>query len=142
MTLSGQKYLGNLDCGLNAAVGQWIEAEIQPSKDPKYPGWVGKWTFVSAAPSAPGPVPNAAPQVPPPFTPPQAAPAVAAPIHREPVYAEPSKNVAPWWMPFVSNAVAHAIQAGIITSPNQIKPWVDAARVAAVTSADDSTVPF
>lgn len=40
-------------------------------------------------------------------------------------------NVTPWWMPFVSNVTAHAIQAGIIQTPSQIEAWAVAARNAA-----------
>lgn len=34
------------------------------------------------------------------------------------------------WLPFASNTVAHAIQAGIITAPNQIEAWTRAAKEA------------
>lgn len=34
----------------------------------------------------------------------------------------------PAWLPFASNTVAHAIAAQIITAPNQIEPWVRAAK--------------
>jgi hypothetical protein len=37
---------------------------------------------------------------------------------------------APAWGNFVSNQVAHAIQAGLITSPDQIKVWAAAAKTA------------
>lgn len=56
-----------------------------------------------------------------------------------------------WWMPFVSNTVAHAIQAGFITEPLMIKTWAAAAKQAALEieqlakRADDdlpSDVPF
>lgn len=33
-----------------------------------------------------------------------------------------------WWMPFVSNTVAHAIQAGLIKGPGEISTWARAAR--------------
>lgn len=36
-----------------------------------------------------------------------------------------------WWMSFVSNTVAHAIQAGHISQPDQIKVWAAAAKQAA-----------
>lgn len=38
---------------------------------------------------------------------------------------------APWFMPFVSNTVAHAIAAGKITGPGEIKMWAAAAKQAA-----------
>jgi hypothetical protein len=37
-----------------------------------------------------------------------------------------------WYMPFVSNTVAHAIAAGRIDDPEQIKLWAAAAKQAAV----------
>jgi hypothetical protein len=36
-----------------------------------------------------------------------------------------------WYMPFVSNTVAHAINAGIIKEPADIKAWAAAAKQAA-----------
>jgi len=42
------------------------------------------------------------------------------------------------WMPFASNTVAHAITAGLIKSPDEIKAWVFAAKEA----AEEATVPF
>ena len=37
-----------------------------------------------------------------------------------------------WWMPFVSNTVAHAIAANMINEPTQIKLWAAAAKQAAL----------
>src|SRR3990167_8236132 len=37
----------------------------------------------------------------------------------------------PWWMPFVSNTVAHAIAAGEIKDPKAISAWAKAAKDAA-----------
>ena len=56
-------------------------------------------------------------------------PAAAAP------YAEPKKgngeNIAPWYMPFVSNTVAHAITQGLCKTPVEINQWaLKAAQVA------------
>lgn len=36
-----------------------------------------------------------------------------------------------WFMPFVSNTVAHALTAGVLTDPTQIKAWAAAAKQAA-----------
>lgn len=44
------------------------------------------------------------------------------------------------YMPFVSNTVAHAISAGLITTPDQIAAWANAAYVAAIKLGDD--VPY
>lgn len=41
----------------------------------------------------------------------------------------------PAWGNFVSNQVAHAIQAGLITTPDQIKVWAAAAKQAYVELA-------
>lgn len=41
----------------------------------------------------------------------------------------PSTN---WWMPFVSNTVAHAIQAGLIKEPKEVGPWAVAAMQTAI----------
>ena len=37
-----------------------------------------------------------------------------------------------WYMPFVSNTVAHAIASALITDPDQIKLWAAAAKQAAL----------
>lgn len=47
-------------------------------------------------------------------------------------------GIAHWWMPFVSNVTAHAIQAGKIENPGQIKAWAFAAKQAAESIAKDS----
>jgi hypothetical protein len=61
-----------------------------------------------------------------------------------------SSGAAPWWMPFVSNTVAHAIAAGAITSNEQIDDWAKAAKAAALALAadnnkkpdDEDSIPF
>jgi len=114
--LGGNWYGASLDSGLNGAKGKFIEADIQTSD--KFGPWINKW---SAS--------NAAPQVPPSASSPSSSPAVAAPK-----YAEQSDNVSPWWMPFVSNTVAHAIAAGKCASPEAIDQWaLKAAQVAVAT---------
>lgn len=141
VTLSGQKYLANLDSGLNANIGKWVEAEIQPSKDPKFPSWIGKWVHAASPDAAPGASSPAGGS-------PASLPPVAAPVTREPVYATQNANVAPWWMPFVSNTVAHAIQAGHCQSPEGIRTWAIAARnaanscVATTPLTTDEDIPF
>ena len=62
---------------------------------------------------------NAAPQVAQP-----ARAATGAPI------TGPTPAVAAPWLPFASNTVAHAIQAGIITAPNMVEAWTRAAKEA------------
>ena len=110
--LGGTWYGANLDSGLNGAKGQMIEAEIQTSD--KFGPWIKGWR------------PSAAPQVPS-----QAAP-LTAPAAAAPRYAgEPGDNIQPWYMPFVSNTVAHAIAAGHCKAPEMIDQWaLKAAQVA------------
>ena len=61
---------------------------------------------------------------------------MAAPVQYDqqykPVYAgEPGDNIQPWYMAFVSNTVAHAIEKGLITTPLGINEWaLKAAQVA------------
>ena len=45
---------------------------------------------------------------------------------------------APWWMAFVSNTVAHAIQVGKIEHPGLIMDWAMAAKGVALRLADPS----
>ena len=45
--------------------------------------------------------------------------------------AQGKQSSGPWWMPFVSNTVAHAIQAGEIKDPKAISAWAKAAKDAA-----------
>lgn len=128
VTLSGQKFLGNLDCGLNANVGKWIEAEIKPSNDTRFPSWIGKWVHAVDPSSA-----HAQQGAPATFPVTGGAPGTQA-VTQEPRYAEPSDNVQPWWMPFVSNTVAHAIEKGLCTTPEAINQWaLKAAQVAVAT---------
>ena len=49
-----------------------------------------------------------------------------------------------WWVPFVSNQVAHAIQCGLVKELGDIAPWARAAKIA-ILSADrmeDGDIPF
>lgn len=48
---------------------------------------------------------------------------------------------APWFMPFVSNTVAHAISAGKIEGPAEIQAWASAAKSAAETIASEGEGP-
>ena len=103
--LGGTWYGSSLDSGLNGAKGQMIEAEIETGK---FGPWIKGWK------------PVAAPQVPP-------APAVAAPKYA----GDHGDNIQPWYMAFVSNTVAHAIEKGLITTPLGINEWaLKAAQVA------------
>jgi hypothetical protein len=51
-------------------------------------------------------------------------------------------ELAPWWMPFVSNTVAHAIQAGFITDPSMVLDWARAAKEAALALGEKEQPPI
>ena len=130
--LGGKWYNAFIDSGINNAVGKYIEAEITTSE--KYGPGISKWTYSNAAPQG-----QSQAGTPPPGHSPS-GPAAAAPYdERNPPpetherrYAEPSDNIQPWYMPFVSNTVAHAIEKGLIQSPVGINEWaLKAAQVAA-----------
>lgn len=98
----GKDYFAKTNSGISP--GMTIEAETKVSDyNGKSNVWIEKWKAVAEATQTPqaGTKPPAA------------------------------NGSAPWWMPFVSNTVAHAIQAGIIQTPNQIDAWAVAARLAA-----------
>lgn len=67
-----------------------------------------------------------------------------APSLDQPMKASPTVgSTSPWWMPFVSNTVAHAIAAGKIERPEDVGTWARAAMHTAIAldnEADD--VPF
>ena len=46
-------------------------------------------------------------------------------------------GVPPAWLPFASNTVAHAINAGLITTPDQVEAWVRGAKDAYETVQKD-----
>jgi hypothetical protein len=101
LTCGGVEYFAKKDSGISA--GMTIEAEVEPSEfNGKTYRWVKKYTKVSDG--------NAAPQ----SSSPSSSGSGAA-------------GAAPAWLPFASNTVAHAISAGIITAPNQVEAWVQAA---------------
>ena len=111
--LGGNWYGANKDSGLDRAKGQMIEAEIETGN---FGPWIKGWK------------PSAAPQVTPPMasSSPSSQPAAAAPR-----YAEPSDNQQPWYSPFMSNVVAHAIEKGLISKPEELNQWaLKAAQVA------------
>lgn len=111
--LSGSYYGSYLDSGIETQIGKLIEAEIV-TLDKGGP-WIKAWK------------PSAAPQAIP------AAPVQPGPLDGGKVYkyAEPSDNVQPWYMPFVSNTVAHAIAAGKCETPEAVNQWaLKAAQVA------------
>lgn len=49
-------------------------------------------------------------------------------------------NIPPWYMPFVSNLCAHAIQAGLIKDPRDLNQWaLKAAQVAVAVKTEVGT---
>ncbi len=107
VNLGGQWYGAALDSGINGAVGQMIEAEIETGK---YGPWIKKWVKSNAAPQAPA-IPSAA------------GSSLPTPAGAAPRYAEPSDNLAPWYWPSVSNVCSAAIAHGLITKPEDLNMW-------------------
>lgn len=107
VTAGGKEYFAKKDSGITA--GMTIDAETE---DSDYNGksycWIKKWKAMS----------NAAPQSP--------APAGTG----SPVVGHTPAGAAPVWLPFASNTVAHAINAGIIKEPSDVKAWAAAAKQA------------
>ena len=132
--LGGSMYGAYLDSGLNnpALKGSFIVAEIVTLE--KGGPWVKAWK--------PSVVPVAAPVT----TPAPTGFPVPSPVEttrqREPEYAKPAApgNVAPYWLQFASNTIAHAIAAGLIKSANDVGTWVRAVEMSLKT--DDLDPPF
>ncbi len=100
-------YFAKLDSGLQS--GMTIEAETKASEfKGKTSWWIEKWK--AAQPQQPQTAPQIQPQ-------PQGS------------FSPTGINLA--FLPFVSNCVAHAIQAGRIQSHGEIREWANAAYEAA-----------
>ena len=105
VTLNGKVYNAFLDSKLDTAVGKVIDCQITPDKG--FGEGIGQWAY-SQAPAQPSPA-------------------------NSPVGVENRATVATgpagdrFWLPFCSNQVAHAIQAGLIKEPSQIGAWAKAA---------------
>jgi hypothetical protein len=56
--------------------------------------------------------------------------------------AGPTTSTDRWFMPFVSNTVAHAIQSGLIKEPTDIRKWACAALETAQQLDKGDTTPF
>lgn len=100
VTAGGKEYFAKKDSGITA--GMTIEAETE---DSEYNGknycWIKKWKQMASA-----------------------APAASTGGSTS---GQTSGNV---WLPFASNTVAHAINAGLIQTPEQVKLWAAAAKQA------------
>ena len=103
---NGSWYGAKKDSGITA--GTTIEAEVEHGD---FGAWINKWKPVNG---------SAAPQE----SQPKGAAGVAGHVAPSPAGA------APVWLPFASNTVAHAINAGIITAPNMVEAWTRAAKEA------------
>lgn len=94
---NGDWYGAKKDSGI--AAGMLIDAEVE---DGEYGKWIKQWKIAAQQTTA------------------QPAKASSAP-------AATASNGNLAWLPFASNTVAHAIQAGLITDPSQVKVWAQAA---------------
>ena len=99
--IAGNYYNAFLDSGIDKVVGQTIDFQVTPDKG--YGPGIGQW----------GPAVNQ-----PPASAPQAPNSPAGGGDR-------------FYMPFVSNVVAHAIAAGRIQNPTDLSAWAKAAYDAA-----------
>lgn len=109
VTAGGKSYLAKTGCGIQA--GMTIDAEL---KESFYNGktliWIEKFKPVNG---------SAGPQV-----------RNTADGSEGAAPRTPTAVAAPVWLPFASNTVAHAINAGIITAPNHIEAWTRAVKEA------------
>ena len=106
--IAGQGYFAKLDSKLDKAVGQAIDFSVDPSEyKGKVVNWVTDWDF-DRGPPAPVPIPANPPLIKVPF---------------------PSDH---WYMPFISNTVAHAITAGLVKDSPSLAQWATAAYRAAM----------
>ena len=109
VTADGKEYLAKQDSGITA--GMNIEAQIETSEyNGKTYHWIKKWKVVNG---------SAAQQSPSGSLPAGSAVAGQAPA-----------GAAPLWLPMASNITAHAINAGIIKEPADIKAWIAATKQA------------
>ena len=103
----GVWYGAKKDSGL--AKGMTVEAEVS---DGEYGKWIDKYKPVNGSAA------------------PQQSPSGSLPAGSPVAGQAPAAGAAPLWGNFVSNQVAHAIQAGLITEPSHIKLWAAAAKQA------------
>ena len=121
--LLGNKWYGAyLDSGLEK--GMIIEPVIETSE--KAGPWIVKWT-----PAEGHTLPESASAEPEDERNPPAEGESATP---QPARERQASNMIapPYWLPFVSNTIAHAITAGHIREPGQIGAWAKAAAETAI----------
>jgi hypothetical protein len=113
--IGGQGYFAKLDSKLDNAVAQAIDFSVDPSDyKGKVVNWVKEWDFDRGTPIS-GPLT----QTTAPFTP------TLPPVQG----SQPRDR---WYMPFISNTVAHAITAGLIKDSPSLAQWATAAYRAAM----------
>lgn len=111
---SGEKsYFAKLDSGIDQ--GMTIEAETKASEyNGKTNIWIEKWRRIGNG-------------------------AAAAPAQQTASPEAPASGINMAFMPFVSNVVAHAIQAGHVQAPGDIQKWAQSAYSTALSL---EKVPF
>lgn len=109
--LSGSFYNAFLDSGLDKVVGKSIDCQITPDKG--FGLGIGQWSLAEGQP---------------PTKPSTASPAGFKQMSGTLTVAIPQDR---FYMPFVSNVVAHAIAAGQIKTPADLNQWAKAAYEAA-----------
>jgi hypothetical protein len=101
VTADGKEYLAKKDSGISA--GMTIEAEVEISDyNGKTYHWIKKYKSVNGSIGA-----------------------TTTPVQHN---GQSGGNLA--WLPFASNTVAHAINAGLIKEPSEVKSWAAAAKQA------------
>jgi hypothetical protein len=112
--IGGARYSAKLDSKIDQAMGKAIDFSVDPSD---YKGttinWVRDWDFDR--------------------NPAQETTTLGAIV---PASAKVATPVDRFYMPFISNVIAHAIQAGLIKDPTQLGPWARAAYRLAVVELD------
>ena len=119
VNISGTFYGANFDSRITDALGKVIDFDYD---DGKFGLWLKTWGPVTMVPT------QAVPLVPGNIT--SAQQQAAIPI---PQFTVPNKvNGDRFYMPFVSNTVAHAILAGLIKTPADLNQWAKAAHDTAI----------
>jgi len=120
-----QGYFAKLDSKIDAAVGKAIDFSINPNVyKGKTVNWIADWDFDRNPPQQ-APVMGSA------------VPASGTHITKDLMHHTPPIMPADrFYMPFVSNVVAHCIAAGLIKEPTQIGSWARAAYRVAVVDLD------
>ena len=109
--MGGKYYGSSADSNIDQAKGKAIDFTFK--SDPKFGDWIESWAYAQSAPQA------------------AAQTAQRATTNQVAMTPGVGTHVDRWYMPFVSNTIAHAIQVGLITQPSQITGWAKSAKEAA-----------